>query len=296
MIRGGWLRGDAAAARLLPARPGAGLPVMLVAAVLSFLAVLAVAVALAAGALAADWRGPDSGTAKLQIFEDAGDIEAAARAALEVLSETPGVEQVRLIEIEEQRRLLEPWLGAEIAADNLPLPLLIEVKTDAGVLDGGALTERLAEAVPGAVYDDHGAMRAALVGSALGLRGFALACLGLVAVALAAVFALGARAAVAENARSIRTLRLVGARDGYIAGVLTRRAARRALAGAAVGAALGMVLVALLPSASEPGFFLVGIGSRGWNWALGLLVPPAAALIGWLAAARTVRRQLRRWS
>jgi cell division transport system permease protein len=296
VIGAGWLRGDAAAARLLPAPRGAGLPAVLVAAVLGFLAVLSVALALAAGRLAADWRGPEAGTATLQIYEDGGDIEAQARAALDVLRGTPGVERVRVIEIDEQRELIEPWLGAEVAADALPLPLLIEVKTDAGVLDSGALTARMADAVPGAVYDDHGPMRAELVGSALGLRRFALACLGLMAVALGAVFALGARVAVADNAQSIRTLRLVGARDGYIAGVLTRRATWRALAGAAMGALAGMALVALLPSASEPGFFLVGIGPRDGSWALGLLVPPAAALIGWLAAARTVRRQLRRWS
>jgi cell division transport system permease protein len=298
-VKAGWravIGGDPAADRLLPARRALGLPLALVAAILAFLAVLAVSLGLAAGSLAADWGGPQAGTATLQIFGTGGDVEAEARAALGVLRGTPGVRGVRVIEIEEQRALLEPWFGAEIPADSLPLPLLIEVSTDGAALDRDALSRRLEADVPGAVFDDHAAIREALSVSANRLRVFAAGCLVLLAVALAAVFALGAQAAVAANAAAIRTLRLVGARDRFIGGILSRRALRQALAGAVPGALTAFALVALLPRASEPGFFLVAIGPRSWAWGLALLVPLAAALIGWLATARTLRRQLRRWT
>jgi cell division transport system permease protein len=287
---------DPAAARLLPPRQGARLPLLVVAAVLGCLAVFVVALGLAADRLTEDWGGARAGIATLQIFGAGGDVEVEARAALEVLRATPGVRGVRVIEIEEQRALLEPWLGAEIASDSLPLPLLIEVSTDQGAVDRDSLTRRMAEEVPGAVYDDHASVRDALAVSATRLRGFALACLGLLGAVLGAVFTLGAHAAVAANAGSIRTLRLVGARDGYISGILTRRAARLAFAGTLPGALAALAVVAVLPRASEPGFFLIGIGPRGWDWALALLVPPAAALISWGATAATLRRQLRRWS
>ena len=57
-----------------------------------------------------------------------------------------------------------------------------------------------------------------------------------------------------------------------------------------------MLLVALLPRASEPGFFLVGIGLAGWQWLPPPLVPVAAVAIAWGVASAATRRGLRRWS
>ena len=85
-------------------------------------------------------------------------------------------------------------------------------------------------------------------------------------------------------------------RDGFVAAAFTRRFALQAGTGAAVGTVLGLVLLALLPQASEPGFFLVGIGLAGWHWILPLAIPVASAGIAWAATARAVRRNLRKWS
>ena len=53
---------------------------------------------------------------------------------------------------------------------------------------------------------------------------------------MAAMITLAARAALAANAEVIRVLRLVGAKDSYIARAFVRRFTLRTLAGAAVGA------------------------------------------------------------
>ena len=253
---------------------------------------LALALALAAGRLAAGWQGALADTATLQIFAPEAAMEEQARAALNVLRTTPGVRSVRMIDVAEQERLLEPWLGPDVAADSLPLPLMIEVATDRARLNVAGLEVRLAAEAPGAVFDDHAAWRQPLVAAAVRLRLFALGCLGLLGLALAGVLGLAARAAVAANGQVIRTLRLVGARDGYIARAFTRRPTRQAAAGALVGTALGTALLAALPRASEQGFFLVGIGLVGWHWLAPLAIPPAAAAIAWLAARRATRRGL----
>ena len=266
------------------------------AAVLAFFAVLALALTLAAGRLAAAWGGEAGETATLQVFAAEDAIEEQARAALDVLRQTPGVRAVTMVDLAEQEKLLEPWLGREIPMASLPLPLLIEVATDREALDAPALRARLAEAAPGAVYDDHAAWRLPLVATAERLGRFGLASLGLLALALGAGMVLAARAAVAANGAAIRTLRLVGAEDGFIAGGFARRLALRAAAGALAGTAAGMLLVALLPRASEPGFFLVGIGLAGWQWLAPPLVPVAAVAIAWGAASAATRRGLRRWS
>ena len=288
--------GDPLAAGLLPRSPRPVAALGLVAAILAFLAVLALALMLAAGRLAAGWQGALADAATLQIFAPEAGIEEQARAALAVLRETPGVRSVRMVDLAEQERLLEPWLGPDVPVESLPLPLLVEVETDREALDRAALVERLRDEAPGAVFDDHAAWRAPLVAAAGRVRLFAAASLGLVALALAAVAGLAAQAAVAANGGAIATLRLVGARDGFIRGALTRRFVFAALAGGTVGTAAGMLLVALLPRGSEQGFFLAGIGLGGWQWLLPPLIPAATALIAWAAAAAAARRGLRAWS
>ncbi len=291
-----WLLGDRVAARVVPPAGWSGATLGVLAAVLAFFAVLALALGLAAGRLAATWDGETGETATLQVFAADDAIEEQARAALAVLRETPGVRSVRMLDMAEQEKLLEPWLGPEIPMEGLPLPLLIEVETDRDALDAPALVARLADTAPGAVYDDHTAWRLPLVATAERLQRFALASLGLLALALAAALILATQRAVAANAVSIRTLRLVGAEDGFIAQGFARRLGLRAGIGVLVGSAAGMALLALLPPTNEAGFFLTGIGLAGWPWLIPLSVPVAAVAIAWGAAWAATRRGLRRWS
>lgn len=292
-----WLiRGDPEADRVVPRGAQSARSVGFLAAILAFFAVLVLALALAAGRLAAEWQGELADTATLQILADPSEMEAQARAALEVLRTTPGVEEVRMIDLAEQRSLLEPWLGTGVALDSLDLPLMIEIRADRSTLNREGLELRLKAEAPGAVYDDHATWRAPLVITAGRLELFALASLGLIALAFAAMLGLAAHAAIAASGTAVQTLRLVGARDSYIAGAFTRRFTRAALAGAGIGTAAGLGLIALLPTASEPGFFLVGIGLTGWEWLAVPLVPITAGLVAWTATSRSVRRLLRRWS
>ncbi len=291
-----WTLGETGDMRIVPPGAQSARSVGLLSAIMAFFAIVVLALALAAGRLAETWEGSLADTATLQILGGGEDVEEQARAALDVLRTTPGVRGVRMIEVAEQRALLEPWLGSEAALDSLPLPLLIEVATDPDRLNIESLTLRLQAEAPAAVYDDHGAWRASLVTTAERLRLFAFASFALLVAVLAGVLGLAAHAAVAANGPAIRTLRQVGARDRYIAGAFTRRYVVRALQGALAGGLVGLILLALLPSASEPGFFLVGIGPQGWHWLILALVPVAVALVARLATGRAVRRALRRWS
>jgi len=291
-----FLRADARADRLVPRGAESTWAIGFLAAVMAFFALLALALGLAAGRLATTWDSELAGTATLQIVAPEAEVEAQARAALNVLRTTPGIQSVRMIELEEQQALLEPWLGSELALDALPLPLLIEVVADRAGLNAESLRLRLAAEAPGAVFDDHAAWRAPLVKTAERLQVFALGCIATMTLALAAVLSLAARAAVAANAPVIRTLRLVGARDAYITHAFTRRFTPVAAWGAALGTGLGMALLAALPQASEQGFFLVGIGLRGWHWLLPALIPLFAGWVAHLATRAASRRSLRRWS
>ena len=288
--------GDPLAAGLLPRSPQPVVAVGFLSALLAFLAVLALALMLAAGRLAASWQGELADIATLHIFAPEAGIEEQARAALEVMRTTPGVRSVRMVDLAEQERLLEPWLGPDVPIESLPVPLMVEVETDRSALDRAGLVERLQAEAPGAVFDDHAGWREPLVATAERLRSFAAGALVLLALALAAVAGLAAQTAVAANGGAIATLRLVGARDGFIRRAVTGRFTMSALAGALVGTVAGGALVALLPRGSEQGFFLVGIGLGGWQWLLPALIPPVAGLVAWGAGGLAARRGLRGWS
>jgi cell division transport system permease protein len=288
--------GDPAAAGLLPPGRLATVPVGCLAALLAFLAVLALALMLAAGRLAATWQGELADAATLQIFAPEAQIEEQARAALDVLRTTPGVRSVRMVDLAEQERLLEPWLGPDVPVESLPLPVMVEVEADRAELDAASLALRLQAEAPGAIYDDHAAWRQPLIATAGRVRLFAAACLGLAALALGLVVGVAASGELARSGGTVGTLRLVGARDRLIRKALTRRPVLGALAGAVAGTAAGAALVATLPRGSEQGFFLAGIGLAGWQWLLPLLVPAAAGAVAWAAAALVARRGLRRWS
>lgn len=292
----GLIGGGGAIARLAPRDRAVAGAAGFVAAALAFLATLTLALALSGLRLERDWTGPGAELATLQIVAEQEAVEPQARAALEVLRTTPGVESVRLVKVEEQRALLAPWLGAELALDDLPLPLLIEVSADRDTLDRVGLDARLATEAPGAVYDDHAGWRLPLAEAAGRAAVFGFAALGLIAAVLAAVTGLAAAGAVANNAPAVRTLRLVGARDRFISAVFTRRFVRLALVATALGTALGASLLAVLPAESEQGFFLVAIAPQGWGWAVLLAVPLVATGVVWATARIAARRALRRWA
>ena len=246
---------------------------------MAFLAVFALALSLAAGRLADRWADALDRTATVRLSAPEDQMDAQAAAVLEVLATTPGVAQARLMTDAEQRALLAPWFGPDLPIDTLPLPKLIEVTEDSTGYDGEGLRLRLAAEAPAAVLDDHTRWRKPLAAAAARLRLLGVLSIALIATATAAMITLAANSALSANAQVIKVLRLVGARDSYIARAFVRRFTLRALTGAAVGTAAGMIGVALLPSTDAAGGFLTGLGFQGAAWLWPLTLPPLAGAV-----------------
>ncbi len=288
-----YLRGDKQADRVVPPSGHTAWLTSFTAATMTFLAVFALALSLAAGRLAERWGDALARSATIRISTPAGQMEAQTRAVLDLLATTPGVESARAMEDAEQRALLEPWFGPDLPLDGLPIPRVVGVTEDDNGYDAEGLRQRLAAEAPGAVLDDHTRWRKPLAVAAGRLRLLGMTSILLIAATMAAMITLAANAALAANAQVIRVLRLVGAQDAYIARAFVRRFTLRALAGSAIGALAGMAGVALLPSADLAGGFLTGLGFQGAGWLLPFLIPPAAALVAFFATRFAAFRKLK---
>ena len=285
--------GDAQAERAVPPTGFTVRLTVFSAAAMAFLVVFALALSLASGRLANRWSNELARSATVRISAPVEQMVAQTEAALNVLRTTEGVESARALSLDEQRDLLAPWFGPELPLDTLPLPQMIEVIETAGGFDGDGLRLRLAGEVPGAVLDNHARWRAPLVSAASALRTLGWLSIVLIACATGAMISLAANAALAANAQVIAVMRLVGARDAYIAQAFMRRFTLRALMGAIVGTVLGAIALMLLPSASEEGGFLTGLGLRGAHWLLLLFIPILAAVVAFLATRLAARNTLR---
>ncbi|MEM7732855.1 MAG: FtsX-like permease family protein [Pseudomonadota bacterium] len=285
--------GDAKADRVVPPTGITATLTWFSAAAMAFLAVFALALSLAAGRLADRWGSELALSSTIRISAPAGQLAEQTEAVLNILGTTRGVASARAMTDEEQQALLEPWFGPDVPVDNLPIPRLIDVVETAEGFDAAGLRLRLAAEAPGAVLDDHTRWRRPLVQAADRLRSLGLISMILIASATAAMITLAANAALAANAQVISVLRLVGARDVYIARAFERRFTIRAVLGGALGAVLGMVAMWLLPAAQPTGGFLTGLGFQGWHWIIPFFIPLIAGLVAFLATRLAARRTLR---
>jgi cell division transport system permease protein len=286
-------RGDALADRVVPPAGAVAWLTVGIAAAMAFLAVFALALALASGRLADRWSAALERTATVRISAPADQMAVQTDAVLAILSATPGIASARALDDDEQRALLEPWFGPDLPLDALPLPRLIEITEDSFPFDADGLRLRLQAEVPGAVLDDHGRWRRALAVAADRLRLLGLVSILLILGAMTATITLATMAALAANAQVIGVLRLVGARDAFIARAFVRRFTLRAFGGAVAGTAAGMAAVALLPALDSAGGFLTGLGFRGAGWLWPLALPPVAGLVAFAATRAAAFAKLR---
>ena len=267
-----------------------------------YLAALAVAGALIAHDLVGRWRSDLADAVTVQILpgsdgETIAERQARAAAAAEFLSVLPGIASTRPVPRAEVMRLLDPWIGQENIGEDLPLPELVAVELIPGAaIDLGQVKRQLAEAVPGAVLEEHKPWLADLSRIAIAIE--ALAAITLVLVALASVLTIVfvSRSALAQHQDVIEVLSLIGARDAYIAGQLQAYALRLAVLGAGFGVALAVLtliaasrLVAQIETPLVP-----ELGLASWRWAALILPVPIAGGIALLTTRLTVLTQLRR--
>lgn len=255
-------------------------------AAMALLAALALAGRDGADRLAQRWR--DGAQAAVTVQVPQPDPVRMARA-LTTLRAMPEVAAAEPVDPDRMAELLRPWLGG---ANTLPLPGVIELRLTDLQADPVRIGDRLAAEVPGAVTEAHGVWVAHLAALARAVQGVALAVLALVAGVAAAVVAVAVRAGISARRDAVLVLHSLGATDAEVAGRFARRVAVLVALGASGGTLVALPALSGLAAVAGP---LAGAADwRGLPWLDLALVPPVAALVGWVTTQATVRLWLRR--
>jgi cell division transport system permease protein len=150
-------RAPRSSASIVPKSSIAGRSLAAVVGIMTFLAALTTGAAMLVVSTANDWQADVGREVTVQVRPAAGrDFEADVGKAIEIARAAPGIADVRAYTKEESAKLVEPWLGAGLRLDDLPIPRLIVVKLLSGATpDFAGLSKTLADQVPTASLDDH---------------------------------------------------------------------------------------------------------------------------------------------
>ncbi len=145
------------ASPIVPRGTVAGSSLVAVIAIMTFLAGVAAGAVEIVRVAASEWHAEVAREVTIQVRPIEGrDIEAEIGKAVELARRTPGVADARAYSREESSRLLEPWLGAGVDLQALPVPRLVVVRlADERAADLAGLRRALTQNVAGASLDDH---------------------------------------------------------------------------------------------------------------------------------------------
>jgi cell division transport system permease protein len=266
-------------------------------ALMVYLAALALVCTMVMGRVAERWDTGLSGSITVQIPpglisadhrpEAGGRAEVSLDKVIEILLATPGVTGAEVLEPDEIVGLLEPWLGAGASYGDLPLPTLIAVGVDpAASPNFQELSQRLAQAVPGTVLDDHQSWLGQLLDLARSIELLAALIVVLVGASAVTMVVFATRMGLAIHSRVIELLHLIGAQDSYVAREFEAHALKLALRGGIVGLLLAVLTLALVERLFErmEAALLPELALLPIEWAVLALLPLVVAGVAMLTA------------
>jgi cell division transport system permease protein len=233
-------------APLIPRDSVAGRALVVVIAIMTFLACLTAGAALLVADASRSWRSEVVRDATIQVKAGPGDnIDSLVAKAVAIASQAKGVESVHAYSKPESERLLEPWLGNGLDLSQLPIPRLIVVRLGGQrPEDLAALRAALASAVPQANLDDHRVWAARIGTMAEAVVVLAAALFALMILAMGTAIGFATRGAMAGNREIVEVLHLVGASDNFIAREFQTHFRRLGLRGSMIGGVAAMAFFA----------------------------------------------------
>ena len=144
-------------APIVPPGNVSGHALMLVIAIMAFLACLTLGAVSMVRSTAQSWQSQISREITIQIKPDEKlDMEKALADARDLALTFVGTNDGNIVDKAATARLLEPWLGEGLDIDDLPVPRLVIITIDEkNPPDFAAMRTMLKETIPQAYLDDH---------------------------------------------------------------------------------------------------------------------------------------------
>lgn len=233
-------------APILPPSNIQGNALMVVIAIMAFLACLTLGGVSMVRSTAASWESQISREITIQIKPDDGlDMEKALNQARDIAMTFVGTKSGQIVDEAATARLLEPWLGSGLDLKELPVPRLVIVTIDENnPPDFEAMRSLLKDSIPQATLDDHRTWVDRLISMAhtTVMIGTGILLLVFTAMVLTVVFA--TRGALSGNRHIVEVLHFVGAESSFVATEFQKHFLKISLKGSAIGSGLAALFFA----------------------------------------------------
>lgn len=282
---------------------GTGFIVLLIA-LMSFLAVLATASAFALSAMTERWSSGLENRATIEIPANINDdtirskdeIAAITNELSAALEKSENVATVHIMSEDEIAELVRPWLGDNLLLDKVPLPGLVSLtltqSDEATITD---IKRLIGDVAPHARLDTHEGWLADLLRFTGALKFSAAILIIVIGITTITAIAGAVRSRLAVHRKEVELLHLMGASDSYISRQFQLHSLRLALKGSLIGlgaGAVALVIIGWLFGKMDVNL-LPNFSLSNTQIAAFALLPPIMAAIAIITARQTVLRVLR---
>ncbi len=281
---------------------GTGFLIVLIA-LMTFLAVMAVATSFALGSMTQRWSSGLENKITIEIpaeksdgaLRTQADVKNLQTGAAKRLRALPYIKTVDLMSDVDIQELISPWLGESGALNDIPLPGLISLEMHSANPENiRKLESEMGALSPDIKIDTHESWLGDLLRLTGALQFAAISVALIIGITTVTAIAGAIRTRMAVHREEVELLHLMGARDEYITRQLQRHAIIIALKGSMLGLMTGVVALMLISTISgETATALLPSFHFGILHILALIaIPGLACLIAAGAARFTVLRAL----
>jgi cell division transport system permease protein len=215
---------------------------------------------------------------------------------LQELKNTPSVRSVKPVDPEKLRTMLKAWTGDSVSSVDLSLPALLDVEFHKTAnIDLDAIKARLRAIAPDVGVENHSAWSHKLVVFGQSLRIVTLVIGSFILFCTAVIVVFVTKSALQAYYSTLDVLRLLGAKDSYIARIFQNQILKSSFFGGICGTCLSVPIVYAFMMVLK----YLGLEGITWNtmmWHVLLLVscvPLVVAFLGILVSRVTVLVHLR---
>ncbi len=190
----------------------------------------------------------DKMTVEIPIIEGgSASTSPTIQQVMSILQTIPGIQRAEIVDGDRLLSLLKPWVGQIDLLRDLQLPALIDIDLDPAVpLDIAAVTQQLREISAGIRIEPHARWHQMLVSLGQAIKSLSYVIIGFIICSIFVVISLITKSSLSTNREIIDVLRLMGARNSYLAKQFQIQAFKTCFQGGIIGIVFALPIIYFL--------------------------------------------------